>query len=40
MIKKVDKELDAANFTCRATNFMGADSATSFGVVLGEIANF
>ena len=44
MIKKVNKELDVANFTCRAENFMGADSATSFAAVLqvvpGKILRF
>lgn len=37
VIKKVDKEKDAINFTCRATNFLGEDSATAVAIVFGEI---
>ena len=36
MIKKVDKDIDAVNYTCSAKNFLGSDSATAVAVVLGK----
>lgn len=39
VIKKVDRELDAVNFTCRAENYLGADSASSVAVVFGRISS-
>ena len=40
VIKKVDKVLDAANFTCKAKNFLGEDSATTTAIVFGKISGF
>ncbi|XP_073228960.1 fibronectin type III domain-containing protein-like isoform X1 [Porites lutea] len=34
IIKKVDKDMDAVNYTCSAKNFLGSDSATAVTVVL------
>lgn len=39
VIKKVDRELDAVNFTCRAENYLGADSASSIAAVFGMISS-
>ena len=36
MIKKVDKDIDAVNYTCSAKNFLGSDSVTAVAVVLGK----
>jgi len=36
VIKKVDRELDAVNFTCRAENYLGADSASSVAAVFAR----
>ena len=40
VIKKADKVLDAAKFTCKATNFLGEDSATTTAIVFGKILCF
>ena len=40
MIKKVDKDIDAVNYTCSAKNFLGSDSATAVAVVLGKIFEY
>ena len=36
VIKKVDKDKDSVNYTCKAQNMMGQDSATTVPVVLGK----
>ena len=37
IIKKVDKDMDAVNYTCSAKNFLGSDFATAVTIVLGKI---
>lgn len=36
VIKKVDKDQDGVNYTCKAENFMGEDSVTTVPVILGK----
>lgn len=38
MIKKVDKDNDSVNYTCKAQNMMGQDSATAVPTVFGKIS--
>ena len=38
VIKKVDKDKDSVNYTCKAQNMMGQDSATTVPTVLGKIS--
>ena len=37
IIKKVDKEDDEGNYTCKARNFLGEDSASAAVIVYGKI---
>jgi len=39
VIKKVEKDKDSVNYTCKAKNMMGRDSATTVPVVLGKISS-
>ena len=39
VIKKVEKDMDSVNYTCKAQNMMGQDSATAVPVVLGKISS-
>ena len=39
VIKKVDKDKDSVNYTCKAQNMMGQDSATTVPIVLGKISS-
>lgn len=36
VIEKVDKDKDSVNYTCKAQNMMGHDSATAVPTVLGK----
>ena len=36
VIKRVDKQLDEGNFTCKAQNFLGEDSSSAVVVVNGN----
>lgn len=36
VIKKVDKDKDSVNYTCKAENMMGQDSVTTVPVILGK----
>ena len=37
VIKKVDKDKDSVNYTCKAQNMMGQNKATTVPTVLGKI---
>ena len=37
VIRKVDKDQDSVNYTCKAQNMLGEDSATAVPVILGKI---
>lgn len=39
VIKNVDKDKDSVNYTCKAQNMMGQDSATTVPIVLGKISS-
>ena len=38
VIKRVDKQLDEGNFTCKARNFLGEDSSSAVVVVNGKFS--